>query len=117
MSIILLATMLCSVSNPDYNSTKSQARGAAICNRNVSSATKAYIYDEAGIINHNGYCINHIIPLAIGGSNHLDNLEPMKFASNGLCSSGGENEAITCFLNKSCSQEEAIGIVLSDIGY
>jgi len=111
MFIELLVTMLCSVSNGDYNPTKSEQREVAICNRHVTNATKNAIYRDAGIADHTGYCINHIVPLAIGGSNHRDNLEAMEVAPNG-CHSPGELEAIHCFTGKTCSQEEAINIVL-----
>jgi hypothetical protein len=108
MSIILIATMLCSVSNPDYNPTKSETRNVAICNRELSSSAKSRIYERDGITDRRGYCINHIVPLAIGGSNHFDNLEAMQVDQNGMCHAGGEVEAINCFLKEECSQQEAL---------
>lgn len=113
MSIIVTALMLCSINSPDYNLQKSKDRGVPICNRNVSSSTKTYIYKRDHIYNREGYCINHIIPLAIGGSNHNDNLEAMRLNNEGKCSSPNETEAIWCFLNKDCSQEEAISFLIA----
>lgn len=106
--LLILATMLCSVSNPDYNSNKSEDRNVAICNRHVTSSQKSDIYRRDGVNNRQGYCINHIIPLAIGGSNHADNLEAMRLDNTGACHAEGETAAINCFLAKECTQEEAL---------
>lgn len=111
MAIQVIALMLCSMSNPDYNGVKSQERGVAICNRNVSTAKKNYIYRRDGINDHAGYCINHIVPLAIGGSNNEENLEAMEVDQNGQCHAEGEVRAINCFMNKQCTQEEAFAII------
>ncbi len=46
--------------------------------RNVSSSTKNAVYAEYGIVSHTTgqYEIDHLIPLAIGGSNDIRNLWP-----------------------------------------
>lgn len=68
---------LCSEDDPDFETFR-YASQIPYCTRNVSGYTKAVIYDHYGIPKeerHN-YTIDHIIPLSIGGSNHLDNLWP-----------------------------------------
>jgi len=44
--------------------------------RNVTEATKAKVFKEYGIKTRVGYEVDHLIPLAIGGSNDITNLWP-----------------------------------------
>jgi hypothetical protein len=44
--------------------------------RNVTEATKAKVFKEYGITTRVGYEVDHLIPLAIGGSNDITNLWP-----------------------------------------
>ena len=44
--------------------------------RNVSESTKAAVYKEYGVTTRAGYEVDHLIPLALGGSNDIQNLWP-----------------------------------------
>lgn len=44
--------------------------------RNVTEATKVKVFKEYGITSRAGYEVDHLIPLAIGGSNDIANLWP-----------------------------------------
>jgi len=68
---------LCSINNPDFIEYRYQER-IPYCERNVSRETKAWIYERSGVPmkERDEYTIDHIIPLAIGGSNEAENLWP-----------------------------------------
>lgn len=107
----LFVSMLCTIYNPDYNPSKSEQRGVPICDRNVSTSIKKQLYMDAGIEDTDGWCINHVVPLAVGGSNDLSNLEPMRVDQNGKCHAPNEVKAIYCFMYKKCTQIEAFNIL------
>ena len=83
------------------------------CVRNVSVQTKAYVYKEydVNIAATGEYTIDHIIPLAIGGSNDVSNLWPEHRAIK----SGRQNLEHCLYMNMKegvISQKEAIATVL-----
>jgi hypothetical protein len=75
----------CTPENPDFKEYR-YAEQIPWCQRNVSSFIKEYIYDSYGVIDSTFYTIDHLIPLSLGGSNHIDNLWPQhdNYYSGGL---------------------------------
>jgi len=68
---------LCDEANPDYIGRHYPGR-VAKCNRNVTYELKTQIYNAYNIPQkcRRSYTIDHLIPLSIGGTNHIDNLWP-----------------------------------------
>lgn len=67
----------CTPKDPDFSGYRYRQR-IAYCKRNVSSETKARVYEYYGIPvqERRFYTIDHMIPLSIGGSNYEENLWP-----------------------------------------
>ena len=58
--------------------------GYAEASRNVSRATLKKVYEKYGIVKancKNGCKVDHLVPLAIGGSNKITNLWPHEYGS------------------------------------
>ena len=55
------------------------APGSAKSVRHVSGKVKARVYRVYGIADHDGYTIDHLIALELGGSNRVPNLWPQRF--------------------------------------
>lgn len=68
---------LCTKKDPDYGYLR-YGEKIPYCNRNVEYHTKTEIYRMYGVADkcRKQYTVDHFIPLALGGSNHVDNLWP-----------------------------------------
>lgn len=68
---------LCTESDSDFGEYRYEEQ-IPYCERNVSSALKAKIYDDYRIpeADRSQYTIDHLIPLSLGGSNNISNLWP-----------------------------------------
>lgn len=68
---------VCTREDKDYQGPRYPEK-IAYCKRNVSDGLKKRIYDNYQILKEKqkDYTIDHLIPLAIGGSNHIKNLWP-----------------------------------------
>lgn len=68
---------ICTKSDPDYERMR-YGGTVPYCTRNVEWETKLEIYRKYGIPRkaQSQYTIDHIIPLSVGGSNHVKNLWP-----------------------------------------
>jgi 5-methylcytosine-specific restriction endonuclease McrA len=71
---------LCVPADPDFDGYR-YGEQIAHCRRHVSSSTKRRVAANYGISDRTGYEIDHIIPLAIGGDNSMDNLQPLLHAT------------------------------------
>lgn len=67
----------CTKENPDFKEFRYKEK-VAICNRNVSQAKRDRIYKAYGVTKEEQvlYTIDHMVPLAMGGSNDELNLWP-----------------------------------------
>lgn len=80
---------LCTKVNPDFFEYRYKEK-IPYCKRVVTSKTKRELYERYGVPTkcRGGYTIDHIIPLALGGSNDLKNLWPepkaIKFSREGI---------------------------------
>lgn len=76
-SLELTPGHLCEVEDSDFKEYRYQEQ-IPYCKRSVSSSRKHHIYDQYGIPKHcrHRYTIDHLIPLALGGSNANENLWP-----------------------------------------
>ena len=68
---------LCTKSDPDFKELRYPEQ-IPYCNRNVDYNTKIRIYESYNIPlkDKDQYTIDHLIPLALGGSNSIHNLWP-----------------------------------------
>jgi hypothetical protein len=64
---------LCSRNNPDFKEYRYSER-IAYCQRNVSYELREAVCERDGVENRQGYKVDHIVPLSIGGSNSAKNL-------------------------------------------
>ena len=64
---------LCTPEDKDFTEFRYNEQ-IAYCSRNVSSKYKDYICRRDGVNDRTDFTVDHIIPLAIGGSNHPSNL-------------------------------------------
>jgi hypothetical protein len=55
------------------------APGYAKSVRHVAGKVKAQVYSAYGIADHDGYAIDHLIAVELGGSNSVRNLWPQRF--------------------------------------
>lgn len=104
---------LCSAKDKDFVENRYQEK-VPYCKRNVSLHTKNYIYSLYNIPSNErkDFTIDHIIPLAIGGSNNIKNLWPEHFSVKNT----RKNLEYNLFINLkkgSISQKEAIETVLN----
>lgn len=104
---------LCTQSDPDFETLRYDTK-VPYCKRNVTEARKAKIYESYGIPveERSQYTIDHIIPLAIGGSNHDDNLWPEHHKTIKLCRANLEVILFKDLRDNKITQSEAIEIVL-----
>jgi hypothetical protein len=67
---------ICTKKDPDFE--RIRYKYVPYCRRNVEMSTKLDIYKRYGVPrkSQENYTIDHIIPLSIGGSNHVENLWP-----------------------------------------
>ncbi|MCK5883696.1 MAG: hypothetical protein KAG61_08410 [Bacteriovoracaceae bacterium] len=71
---------ICTTEDPDYRATYGEGpTSVVICTRKVEYSTKLQVIERYGLkkSNRSNYKIDHIIPLSIGGSNHITNLFPI----------------------------------------
>ena len=105
---------VCTENNPDFDGFRGAAPyRIAHCARNVSTSTKKRVYAIYGIpyALHSKYKIDHFIPLAIGGCNHIANLWPHLLNSEGGNANDKDKmEAVLyrALTNRKMTQEEAI---------
>lgn len=68
---------MCLTSDPDFKEYRYPEK-IPYCARKVSSSKKKRIYEKYGIplADRSHYTIDHLVPLALGGSNHENNLWP-----------------------------------------
>jgi len=105
--------MLCTEYNPDF---KHYWKGFPKCNRNVPRWVKTQLYYENGIpeCDRGKYTIDHICPLALGCSNHIDNLEPQLRSRS---TARLEYQIYLKLRNGELTQQQAIDIILDAKGY
>ena len=65
----------CTPSDPDFREYRYEEH-IPWCIRSVDSSTKVKVYQMYGVKPSGEYTIDHLIPLFLGGSNHIDNLWP-----------------------------------------
>ena len=65
----------CTTSDPDFREFRYDEQ-IPWCKRNVDYDTKVIVYNMYGMEPDDAYTIDHLIPLSLGGSNHIDNLWP-----------------------------------------
>lgn len=105
---------VCTLKDSDYSERRYPER-IIYCQRNVSSWTKAKIYDAYQIPAkcRSHYTIDHLIPLSIGGNNHIENLWP----ENKLVKATRphlEEDTYLALKNAEITQQEAIQIILNE---
>jgi hypothetical protein len=103
MSTAAFANPICSPTNKDfagYFNYPADTGTYSKCTRNVTSATKAKVYKQYGIVDHSNYCIDHGVSLFAGGSNEIDNLWPNLKDGNGQCEKQGLETEIYASLKK-----------------
>lgn len=110
-TIVTSTILFCAITSKDYDKNLSEKKGFAICKRHVSDTTKNKLYKQANVIKSKEYCINHKIPLALGGSNNIENLEVLHVNPKGKCHGKNELKAIYCLQTKKCTQAEAINML------
>ena len=64
---------LCTIKDPDFIEYRYEEQ-IPYCERNVSTYRKNKICRRDGVWDRTDFTVDHIIPLALGGSNHDDNL-------------------------------------------
>ena len=64
---------LCTTKDKDFERFRYPEK-VAYCKRNVSVRTKDRVCASYGVYDRAGYTVDHIIPLSLGGSNHVSNL-------------------------------------------
>jgi hypothetical protein len=99
----------CTPSDPDFREYR-YAEQIPWCARNVDSETKLLIYSDYGIEPSHEYTIDHLIPLALGGSNHVDNLWPQH---ESVYSGRLEYELYLRLKRGEITQQEAVNKILS----
>ena len=101
----------CTASDPTFKEYR-YAEHIPYCERDVSSETKAQVYDDYGIpvSERYNYTIDHIIPLALGGSNHRDNLWPEAKAIK-KCRPKLETHLYVQMRDGAISQRDAVDII------
>lgn len=105
---------LCNKNDPDFVEYR-YAEKIPYCNRNVWQEQKRRIFEQYGIPEHcrSQYTIDHLIPLALGGSNAPNNLWPehrnVKATRKYL-----EQNLYFMMENGEITQRKAIKIILED---
>lgn len=104
----LTPSSYCTTSDPDFREFRYDEQ-IPWCTRNVDYATKVEVYHMYGIEPSSDYTIDHLIPLSLGGSNHIDNLWPQhESAYSGRL----EYKMYLKLRNGEVTQQEAIDAVL-----
>lgn len=100
----------CSKSNPDFKEYRYEEK-VPICDRNVTSNRKTKIYDSYGVPKEDreDYTIDHLIPLAIGGSNSDKNLWPQ---NKEILSASYEYKIYKQLKEGEITQEEAVDLIM-----
>jgi hypothetical protein len=110
---------LCSKSDPDFKELRYPEQ-IPYCNRNVDYNTKIKVYESYNIPlkEKDQYTIDHLIPLALGGSNSIHNLWPEhKSLRDGRVDSNGVKYEYFYYeqmKNGKMKQEEAISKLLKN---
>lgn len=101
----------CTKENPDFKEFRYKDH-VAVCNRNVTQAKRDRIYKAYGVAKADQplYTIDHMVPLAMGGSNDERNLwpQPKEISSAGL-----EFRVYNLISNDRINIQESLDLVLS----
>jgi hypothetical protein len=100
----------CTKTDPDFKEFRYQNE-VAVCERNVTSATKDKVYTSYKIPKEDRkeYTIDHFIPLALGGSNKQRNLWPQHIS---ISSAKIEADTYRKLIKGQITHQEAVNIVL-----
>jgi hypothetical protein len=105
----LTPSSYCTPSDPDFTEYRYNER-IPWCRRNVAQATKVEVYHMYGLEPDRDYTIDHLIPLSLGGSNHIDNLWPQH---KSVYSGNLEYQMYLKLRNGEITRQEAVDYVLA----
>jgi len=100
---------LCTETDPDYDGLRYKEQ-IPHCTRNVTIERKIAICQRDGITERNDFTVDHIIPLALGGSNSDENLWCQHHS---LAVTPLEYKSYTMLEHDEISQSEAIEMILT----
>ena len=108
--IALLATTLCAFAA----APKKDRVEIPVTKRDVSEATKREVLNKAGVApkDHHLYVVDHIVPLELGGSNNVTNLQAQKIA-DGKAKDKIEQEVTAKVREGTMTRTEALKILMA----